>query len=58
MVPQPVKAVILIFPLDDSITGQRKTEDERLAREGQPLLDKTILWIKQTVCIYSAYFDF
>jgi hypothetical protein len=43
-----VKAVILLFPLDETIRSQRKLDEERVAREGQPLLDKTILWIKQT----------
>jgi len=56
MVPQPVKAIILLFPRDESIAGQRKAEDERIAREGQPLLDKTILWIKQTVRVYMHIF--
>jgi len=49
MVPQPVKAVILLFPLDGAIKAQRESEDENLAKIEQPLLDSTILWIKQTV---------
>jgi ubiquitin carboxyl-terminal hydrolase L3 len=48
-VPQPVEAVILLFPLDGAIKAQRKAEDERLAKLEQPQLDKSILWIKQTI---------
>ncbi|KAF8720437.1 hypothetical protein AX14_010970 [Amanita brunnescens Koide BX004] len=49
LVPQPVKAVVLLFPLDEAIRSQRKLDEERVARDGQPLLDKSILWIKQTI---------
>ncbi|KAF8635341.1 hypothetical protein AX15_000460 [Amanita polypyramis BW_CC] len=49
LVPKPVKAVILLFPLDSETKAEREAEDEVLAKESQPLLDKTILWIKQTI---------
>ena len=49
MVPQPVKAVILLFPIDEEGEARRKEEDARIAREGQPKIDNTIFFIKQTV---------
>jgi ubiquitin carboxyl-terminal hydrolase L3 len=49
MVPKPVKAVVLLFPIDDEGDARRKAEDEKIAREGQPGVDNTILWIKQTI---------
>jgi len=48
-VVRPVKAVILLFPDWKDGKQQRKEEDEKIAKEGQPKLDKTILWIKQTI---------
>jgi len=48
-VPIPVKAVVLLFPIDDEGEGRRKEEDERIAREGQSKIDHTIFWIKQTI---------
>ncbi|KAG6890289.1 hypothetical protein C0995_009495 [Termitomyces sp. Mi166 len=50
MVPQPVKAVVLLFPIAEILENKRKEEDENIKNEGQPLLDPTVLWIKQTVC--------
>ncbi|KAG6897098.1 hypothetical protein C0992_004030 [Termitomyces sp. T32_za158] len=49
MVSRPVKAVILLFPVSDVSETKRKEEDERVRIEGQPLVDPTIFWIKQTV---------
>ncbi|KAM6499043.1 cysteine proteinase [Amanita muscaria] len=49
LVPKPAKAVILLFPLDGAIKEQRQKEDEELSKQDQPLVDKTILWIKQTI---------
>ena len=49
MVPQPVKAVVLLFPISKEYEAKRKAEDERIAREGQHPVDPTIIWIKQTV---------
>ncbi|KAI0047231.1 peptidase C12 ubiquitin carboxyl-terminal hydrolase 1 [Auriscalpium vulgare] len=49
MVPRPVKAVILLFPLTGGIDDWRKSEDDRIAAEGQPAIDPTVFWIKQTI---------
>jgi ubiquitin carboxyl-terminal hydrolase L3 len=48
-VPQPVRAVILIFPERGDQIKRRDEEDARISKEGQPKLDKTIMFIKQTV---------
>ncbi|KAI1796590.1 cysteine proteinase [Ganoderma leucocontextum] len=49
MVSQPVKAVILLFPITDVYEQKRREEDERIAAEGQPGLDPTVFWMKQTI---------
>ena len=49
MVSQPAKAVILLFPITDVYEQKRREEDERIVAEGQPELDPTIFWMKQTV---------
>jgi len=49
LVPRPVKAVVLLFPIEDEGEGRRKEEDDRIAREGQPKIDHTIFWVKQTI---------
>ncbi|KAJ6591733.1 hypothetical protein DFH09DRAFT_1259295 [Mycena vulgaris] len=49
MVPQPVKAVVLLFPISPESEAQRKREDEEILSHGQPELDPTIFWIKQTI---------
>ncbi|KAJ7077899.1 hypothetical protein B0H15DRAFT_861344 [Mycena belliarum] len=49
MVPQPVKAVVLLFPVSPESETRRKAEDEEILRKGQPELDPTIFWIKQTI---------
>jgi len=48
-VPKPVKAVVLLFPIDAEGEARRKAEDEKVAREGQPGVDNTIFWVKQTI---------
>ena len=53
MVPGPVKAVVLLFPIDGEGEERRKREDARIAREGQPTVDDRVFWMKQTV----SYFD-
>lgn len=50
MVARPVKAVILLFPITEDIERTRVEEDARIAAEGQPAIDPTVFWIKQTVC--------
>ncbi|KAJ7767453.1 hypothetical protein DFH07DRAFT_866891 [Mycena maculata] len=49
MVMQPVKAVILLFPISPESEARRKQEDEEILAKGQPALDPTIFWIKQTI---------
>jgi len=49
MVPQPVKAIILLFPVTDSIDAKAKEEDDRIKSKGQHPIDPTVLWIKQTI---------
>ncbi|TFK51621.1 peptidase C12, ubiquitin carboxyl-terminal hydrolase 1 [Heliocybe sulcata] len=48
LVPQPVKAVILCFPITDEYERKRKEEDEAMkGQESQ--LDPTLVFIKQTI---------
>ena len=48
MVPQPVKAVILLFPLTDDFKKKREARyAKKQVKEGH--IDPTIIWIKQTV---------
>ncbi|RDB20915.1 Ubiquitin carboxyl-terminal hydrolase isozyme L3 [Hypsizygus marmoreus] len=49
MVNQPVKAVLLLFPISDALEAKRREEDAKIKSEGQPLLDSTVVWIKQTI---------
>ncbi|KAI0731220.1 cysteine proteinase [Earliella scabrosa] len=49
MVSQPVKAVILVFPITESYEQKRREEDRRIATEGQHPIDPTIFWMKQTI---------
>ncbi|KAJ7695172.1 hypothetical protein B0H17DRAFT_1056689 [Mycena rosella] len=49
MVPQPVKAVVLLFPISPESEARRKQEDEEILSKGQPTLDPTVFWIKQTI---------
>lgn len=50
LVPRPVNAVLLLFPIEETGEAFRKREDERIAKEGQPKVDDTIFWVKQKVC--------
>lgn len=54
MVPRPVKAVVLLFPISELSENKRKEEDEKVKQEGQSLVDPTIFWIKQTVHATSS----
>lgn len=56
--PGPVKAVVLLFPIDDEGEARRKEEDERIAREGQPKIDPSIFWVKQKVSTQSYCMGF
>jgi len=49
LVPQPSKALLLIFPLSEKLEEARKAEDLKIASEGQHKLDPTIIFIKQTI---------
>ncbi|THV04483.1 peptidase C12, ubiquitin carboxyl-terminal hydrolase 1 [Dendrothele bispora CBS 962.96] len=49
MVPRPVKAVLLLFPISSAFEERRKEEDQKIIDEGS-LNDKgVVLWIKQTI---------
>ncbi len=54
--PRPVKAVVLLFPIEAEGDAERQEEDERLQQEGQPKIDDTIFWVKQKVG-FSSYSD-
>jgi len=49
LVVQPVKAIILVFPITPSIEEKRIKEDAKLKREGQHLLDERLVFIPQTI---------
>ncbi|GBE83594.1 Ubiquitin carboxyl-terminal hydrolase YUH1 [Sparassis crispa] len=49
LVSQPVKAVVLLFPITDGYEEQRKLEDARIVAHGQHPVDPTIFWMKQTI---------
>lgn len=49
-IPQPVKAVILLFPCTDDFKKDRDARyDQKLKKLGEGHVDPTIMWIKQTV---------
>jgi len=48
-VGRPVKAVLLLFPIEKAGEELRKLEDERITKDGQPKIDDTIFWVKQKV---------
>jgi len=50
LVPQPVKAVILLFPLTDDFKTKRDARyAQKLEQLGTGHIDPTIVWIKQTI---------
>lgn len=49
VVPRPVRAVLLLFPIDEAGESLRKYQDELIAKEGQLKVDDTIFWVKQKV---------
>jgi len=52
MVPRPVKAVLLLFPISSALEERKKEEDQKIINEGS-LNDKgVVLWIKQTVTYF------
>ncbi|VDB95466.1 unnamed protein product [Peniophora sp. CBMAI 1063] len=44
LVPQPVHAVVLLFPIDDALESVKKQEDEKTYE-----VDPTVFWMKQTI---------
>ncbi|KIK60321.1 hypothetical protein GYMLUDRAFT_167662 [Collybiopsis luxurians FD-317 M1] len=54
MVPKPVKAILLLFPITAAIEGKRREEDEKIKADAadetvpKPKPDQ-VIWIKQTI---------
>ena len=52
MIPQPIKAVILVFPLNGDFDKKKDARyAQKLEQLGKGHVDPTIVWIKQTVCL-------
>jgi len=49
LIPRPVKAVILLFPIRGKLDELRQQEEAKLKQVGQVPVDPTVFWIKQTV---------
>ncbi|KXN91237.1 Ubiquitin carboxyl-terminal hydrolase isozyme L3, partial [Leucoagaricus sp. SymC.cos] len=49
IIPQPTKAVILLFPTNSPIKGKQTENDAKIASEGQHPIDNTLLYVKQYV---------
>lgn len=49
MVPQPAKAVILLFPISKGLEAKRKEEEAKVAAGDHMPVYPTVVWIKQTV---------
>lgn len=50
MVPKPVKALLFLFPITETLEEQRRTEDEWInSTEGLKHVNPTVFFIKQTV---------
>jgi len=49
MVSQPVKAVILLFPISESLDIKRKKEDANFAMGGRDMVNLNVVWIKQSI---------
>ncbi|KAH6902513.1 hypothetical protein BKA70DRAFT_1110187 [Coprinopsis sp. MPI-PUGE-AT-0042] len=50
LVPQPTKAVILLFPDSPEAKTRRRDEDARIAAQGsQPHLDPTLFYVRQKI---------
>lgn len=48
MVPQPVKAVVLLFPVTETFKEAQKSEDE-IIKSGAMNVHPKVFWMKQTV---------
>ena len=49
MVPQPVRAVILLFPITGQGETEREEKDEETKKRGQYPIDPALIYITQTV---------
>ncbi|KAH8996183.1 peptidase C12 ubiquitin carboxyl-terminal hydrolase 1 [Lactarius hatsudake] len=49
IVPKPVKAVILLFPIRGKLEELREAEEAQIKENGQVPVDPTVFWIKQTI---------
>jgi hypothetical protein len=49
LVPTPVKALILLFPIRGKLEELTEAEEAVIKEKGQVPIDPTIFWIKQTV---------
>ncbi|KAK7471284.1 ubiquitinyl hydrolase 1 [Stygiomarasmius scandens] len=49
MVPRPVKAVLLLFPISSALEERKKEEDQKIINEGSLNNKGVVLWIKQTI---------
>ncbi|KZP14110.1 cysteine proteinase [Athelia psychrophila] len=49
MVPQPVHAVILLFPLTKEMEEKRRGEEAKFASDTPPPVDPGVIYIKQTI---------
>ncbi|TDL26751.1 peptidase C12, ubiquitin carboxyl-terminal hydrolase 1 [Rickenella mellea] len=49
MVPQPVKAVVLLFPLTDALKAKNEEEDSKFVKKELEEVDPTIIWIPQKI---------
>ena len=53
LVPHPVHAVVLLFPIDDALEAVKKEEDAKTYE-----VDPTVFWMKQTVWLPRFYMCF
>ncbi|KAJ8523143.1 hypothetical protein ONZ45_g376 [Pleurotus djamor] len=49
LIPQPVKALVLIFPDIGEVKARHNTEDELTRKEGTLPIDPTVVYVKQTI---------
>lgn len=54
MVPKPVKAVVFLFPISWASEAMRHQEDANIESGGQPDVNPSVLFIKQTVRLYFS----
>lgn len=51
MVPRPVKAVVLLFPITEAFEAKRKEEDAATEAGALTPVDPTVIWVKQTASL-------